>query len=515
MFYFESIELFMHTLDPLTAMQLTAGSTLNRPSAVIRELIDNAIDAQAQHIHIYLDAQGTLAVHDDGIGMTADELVSAFQRHTTSKLTRYDDLQTLTTLGFRGEALAAIAAVARVICISRTVQCTSAHEIRMAAGEMHDLRPCAGVVGTTIRVERLYHTMPHRRHFWRQPQTERHHIVDVCTQYALIYPHIRMTVTYEQQVLLATSGSGNHTQALSEVWPDTTTQAIHAGSSRDAGELHGFVGNQAAPARRQQIVAINHRPVAVKGFIAHLLDEVLPPVQGRHPTALLHFRLPSDTIDINQRSHKDELGIRTPSIIARLAYDAIRRPMPDVAGPIHLVQRVPEARFIGRHAEWCIWSSVEGIIIMDPANAMRWCGITSLKSGNVCVPPYPLNTQDAQVFMQYADQWEQLGIHLTHNHYNQLCITRIPDTARTEALDTAIQACLRTMRRGGTLAMGLGYLVDPSWLYAQLAQHPTPWDGHVLFMVGHQRIAHALRTPLMTTVTLDQSQQSQGSTTPP
>lgn len=505
MFLFESIE--MHTLDPLTAMQLTAGSTLNRPSAVIRELIDNAIDAHARHISIHLDAQGTLAVHDDGIGMTADELAVAFQRHTTSKLRRYDDLLTLETLGFRGEALSAIAAIARVTCISRTAQCTSAHEIRLAAGEMHDLRPCAGVIGTTMRVERLYQAMPHRRHFWRQPHTERHHIIDVCTQYALIYPHIRVTVTYEQQVVLATSGSGDSAQCLCEIWPDSSMQAVNATSTGNAGELQGFVGTQTAPARRQQIVAINQRPIAVRGFIAHLIDEVLPPVQGQHPAALLHFRLPNDVIDVNQRSNKDELGIRTPSVIARLLYDAIRIPSINNVPMIHVPQRLPQAVFVGRHAEWLLWSSIEGLMIMDPANVMRICGISALESGRLCVPPYPLDTAGAQLFLRCANQWEQLGIHLVHNPHNQLCITRLPRMSHTHALDTAMSACIRTMRRGGTLAMGLGHFLDPDWLYTQLARCATPWDGHALFMIGHQRMAHALRMPSTPIAAPDQSLQ--------
>lgn len=507
MFYFESIK--MHTLDPLTAMQLSAGSTLNRPAAVIRELIDNAIDAQARHITIYLDAQGALAVHDDGIGMTADELACAFQRHTTSKLHRYDDLLTLQTLGFRGEALAAIAAIARVTCVSRTAHCNSAHEIRLAAGEIHDLRPCAGVVGTAVRVERLYHAIPHRRHFWRQPHTERHHIVDVCIQYALIYPHIRFMVTYEQQVLLATPGTGDIAHTLHEIWPHITMHTIHAHSPDKSGELHGYIGDEFVTARRHQIVAINHRPVAVRGFMAHVIDEVLPPVQGRHATAVLHFVLPHDVIDVNQRSHKDELGIRTPSIIARLLYDAIRRPIHGAGtAHIHVPHCVPQVTLIGRYAEWILWSSSEGIIVMDPANVMRLCAITSLESGTVCVPPYPLDQHTTQVFARYADQWGQLGINLIYNQHNQLCITRLPKLAQTHALDTALHACVRTIRRGGTFAMGLGHLLDPDWLYTQLSHYPNPWDGHALFMIGHQRIAQALRPSHPTTEALGQSLQS-------
>jgi len=507
MFYLESVQ--MHTLDPLTAMQLTAGSTLNRPSAVIRELIDNAIDAQSTHISIYLDAHGSLAVHDDGIGMSADELARAFQRYTTSKLTCYDDLLTLKTLGFRGEALAAIAAIARVTCISRTAQCATAHEVRIAAGELQDLRPCAGVVGTAIHVERLYQAIPHRRNFWRQPHTERQHIIDICTQYALIYPHIRVTVVHENQVVLATQGSGDITRALHEIWPHSEMHRVSADLTGGAGYLRGFVGDQLSPARRHQIVAINHRPIAVRGFIAHVIDEVLPPVQGRHTTAVLHFMLPNDAIDINLRSYKDELGIRTPSVIARLLYDAIRQPQACVSTPpIYATQVLPKLTFIGRHGEWLLWSSVEGIVIMDPANVMRTCAITSLESGTLCVPPYPLDTQTANVFLNHVDQWEPFGIQLTHDNHAQLCVTRLPRMAHTQALDTALDACTRTIRRGGTFAMGLGHLLDPVWLYTQLTQHPNPWDYNALFMIGHQRIAHALRLPHATTGVLAQSPQS-------
>jgi DNA mismatch repair ATPase MutL len=370
------------------------------------------------------------------------------------------------------------------------------------------------MVGTSIRVEQLYQSMPHRRRFWRQPHTERQHIVDTCTQYALIYPHIRMTVTFEQQGLLATTGSGDHMQTLHEVWPHINMYTVNAHSTGGSGEVMGYVGDHAIPTRRCQVVAINQRPVAVRGFIAHIIDEVLPPFQGQHTATLLQFRLPKDSIDINQRNQKDELGIRTPSVIARLLYDAIRQPSIQHVPPIHVSQQLPQATYIGRHAEWLLWSSSEGVIVMDPANVIHMCGITTFASGQLCVPPYPLDHATAQLFLQYADQWQQLGLQFIHNQDNQLCITRIPHMAHTHALDTAIRSCVRTIRRGGTLAMGLGHLLDPDWLYTQLTRHPTPWDGQALLMIGHQRIAHALRMPSAMTAVLDQAQLPQVRATP-
>ena len=485
----------MHTLDPLTAAQITAGSTLNRPSAVIRELIENAIDAQAQHIAIYIDSNGTLTVQDDGIGMTVDELPRAFLRHTTSKLTHYDDLLTLRTLGFRGEALAAIGAIARVRCISKTNHCPTAHEIRIAGGELHDLRPCAGTTGTRIIVERLYHTIPHRRQFWRQPHTERQHIVDVCTHYAIIYAHISITVYLDQQVLLHTTGSGNIMNAIHHVWPNISLTPVTATLPHQFGQLAGYIGDTHAGARRQQVVAINNRPIAIRGFIAHLIDEVLPPYKHQHPTAVFCFTLPADSIDVNLRSNKDELGIRTPSTIARLLYDAVRT-QPDTSA-LHIVpiQNIPQLTFVGYYADWMVWHSVEGLVVMNPANVMHTCNITTLAPGALCVPPYVLDQKSSTLFLEHASAWDQLGLQLAHNHQNQLCLTRLPYMAHTNALSHALAACCRTVRSGGSFAMGIGHLLDPHWLYAQLIQHPRPWDGHALFMVGHQRITQALRIP--------------------
>lgn len=495
----------MHTLDPLTATQLHAGSTLNRPAAVIRELIDNALDAQASIISIYLDSHGRLRVHDNGIGIRASDLPLAFQRHTTTKLTQYDDLVTLTTLGFRGEALAAIAAVARVTCISRTATCERAHEIRIAGGEIHDIRPCAGTVGTDITIERLYHAIPHRRHFWRQPQTERQHILDVCIQYALIYPSVAFRVYDNATTQLATDGNGSSYHAVACIWPHIQAHPIDARLDPQTS-VTGYIAHDVAPSRRQQIIAINRRPIGVRGFFAHLLDELLPPHRNHHPTAVLHFTIPHEHIDINVRSNKDELGIRTPSTIARLLYAAMSTHTPPAHTPIALGSiHLPTLTYIGRHKDWHIWSSVEGIVIMNPANVMHACHIKNLDAGMLCVPPYPLDTQTATLFTTHASHWQAYGLELAYNHQQQLCITRLPHSATTTALDSALAACVRTMRNGGTFAMGIGHLLDPQWLYTCIQALPNPWAHHAIWMISHQRLADALRMPHGATAILDQS----------
>lgn len=495
----------MHTLDSTTTAQLSAGSTINRPAAVIRELIDNAIDAHATVISIYLDGQGRMRVQDNGTGMCSEDLTMAFQSHTTSKITRYEDLGTLTTLGFRGDALASIAAIARVTCISRTSACNTAHELRIAGGVVHDIRPCAGTIGTDITVERLYNTIPHRRSFWRQPHTERQYIVDVCTQYALIYTEISFGVFYEQTTLLHTPGTHDLHQTMLAIWPQIEPTYVHAQMHDNAIQVHGYIAPTTAAARRLQIVAINRRPVLVRGFLAHLIDEVVPPIRNRHPTVVLHFTLPSDEIDVNFRNNKDELGLRSPSMVARLLHAAIRTPPSQPVLFQADTPMLPTLTYIGRHNDWHVWSGVEGLVVINPANVMQACHITTLERGALCVPPYPLNHHTATIFHAHTEQWRTLGIQLEYDRDSRLCLTRLPLHATHEALDIALAACIRTIRHGGTFAMGIGHLLNPIWLYEQLHTIRNPWDYHAVWMIGNHRLADTLRITTASTEVPGQS----------
>lgn len=485
----------MHQLDNLTATQLVAGATLDRPAAVIRELIDNAIDAGAQRIQIHVDAQGRMQVHDDGWGMTASELPLAFTRHTTSKITCYADLVGLQTLGFRGEALASIAAVARVTCVSRTTATPHAHELRIAGGEVHDIRPCAGAVGTHVTVERLFYTTPHRRNFWRQPYSEAQHIGDIVSRYALCYPAIAFHYASGDYAPLITSGSGDIAQAVHELWHDGEVTWVQAQLAGTEATLHGVLVSvrSAAPQRRRQIIAINKRPVPARGLIARLLDELLPPQRQYHPAVVLHFQLANDSIDVNLRANKEEVGIRSPSIIARLLYGALRQPLfvpPNITTPL---VGMPPQRVLGYHHAWIVASASDGITVFCPANIMAHCGITQLPSGAIVVPPYPLPARAQQLFMPHILAFARLGLALQWHNDQQLVITRLPANYHQHPLDQCITAMTQTLHHGGSPAMAVGHLIDGDYLIAQLRAHPAPWQGHTSFIVAHYRMLTALR----------------------
>lgn len=482
----------MHILDPLTATQLAAGATIDRPAAVVRELLDNAIDAGAHSIAVRV-ADGRIEVCDDGCGMSEAELVLAFQRHATSKLTTANDTVGIRTLGFRGEALAAMAAVAALTAVSRRASDSHGTEVRFAAGELHALDACAAPVGTTITVERLFYTTPHRRLFWRQPTVELQRIADMVTRYALCYPAIAFSSEIAHVDPVQTTGSGELLQAVQELWHDPDIQPF-------AAELHGYparvtgvVGgiHSGRPLRRRQIVAINQRPIAPRGTIAHLIDEVLPPQRQVHPACVLLFSLPGDSVEVNSREGKEDVQLRSPSVVARLLYQAFRMPQSAAPAPaIHVP--LPPLTVIGCYHEWILASGVEGVFVLSPANIMHHCAVQHLARGALIVPPLPIPTRLTNVFLPHLNALASCGVTCTMSD-GVLVLTTLPAEARPLGADTALHMLARALRSGATPAQAIGPLLQPEWLIDTLRRHPDPWGGNTCFVVGQQRIQHTLR----------------------
>lgn len=484
----------MHILDPLTATQLAAGATIDRPAAVVRELLDNAIDAGAGCIRVHVE-EGRITVADDGCGMSEPELLLAFQRHATSKLQSANDTVGLQTLGFRGEALAAIAAVAALTAVSRRVTDDHGVEVRYAAGELHDLRACAAPVGTTVSVERLFYTTPHRRLFWRQPMVEAQRIADMVMRYALCYPAIAFACTVPHTDPIQTSGSGVLAQAILEVWLDPDIRPVAGELVGYPAQVTGAVGgaHSGRPMRRRQIVAINQRPIAVRGAVAHLIDEVLPPQKQLYPACVLSFAIPADSVDVNSREGKEDVLLRSPSVIARLLYQAFRAPLQHPAAPI-LAVALPPLTVIGVHHEWIVASGVEGIYVLSPANIMQHCGVTTLARGAVIVPPYPIAPAAARIIAPHQAALAALGF-VCLCETDGVALTALPAALRECGAATAVTLVARGLRAGLTPAQAVGALLDPEWLIATLRAHPDPWSGNTCFVVGHHRIQQSLRRP--------------------
>src|SRR5215210_6226241 len=187
----------IHVLSDQLANQIAAGEVVERPASVAKELVENSIDAGARRIEVDVEAGGRrlLRVSDDGEGMTRDDAVLAFERHATSKISTADDLHNIGTLGFRGEALASIASVARVELITQMEGEAEGTRVLVEGGRMRDVKPAARPRGTTITVRDLFFNIPARRKFLRSEATESFHLTSLVTHYALAHPEIAFVLT--------------------------------------------------------------------------------------------------------------------------------------------------------------------------------------------------------------------------------------------------------------------------------------------------------------------------------
>jgi DNA mismatch repair protein MutL len=237
----------IHVLSPEVAAKIAAGEVVERPASVVKELLENAVDAGAKTVHVEILQGGRrlVRVMDDGSGIPADEVPLAFARHATSKLTSVDDLSHITTLGFRGEALASIGAVSHLTLVSRPAAQPTATRIRLEGGEQVSLGVAGSPAGTIITVENLFYNVPARLKFLKADATEAGHIQRLVSHYALAYPQLRFRLQSDQRTTFQTNGSGDLVDALAAVFgPDVARQMILVeGADPAAGvKVTGYAG---------------------------------------------------------------------------------------------------------------------------------------------------------------------------------------------------------------------------------------------------------------------------------
>ncbi|MBO0782309.1 MAG: DNA mismatch repair endonuclease MutL, partial [Ktedonobacteraceae bacterium] len=240
-------------LAPDVAAKIAAGEVVERPASVVKELIENSIDAGATQIRVDLTNGGLqlIRVTDNGSGIPSDELPLALSRHATSKVERIDDLEHIRSLGFRGEALASIAAVAEVSLLSRPHEAEQGFQISATGGQISDVAPAAAPTGTSLTVRNLFSAVPARLKFLKSRNTEVSHCHHLLEQYALAYPEIRFSVFSDGRQILATPGDGRLLSVLVEVYgPQVATQMVPVqGEERPADEQYPVVsGYSSRPA---------------------------------------------------------------------------------------------------------------------------------------------------------------------------------------------------------------------------------------------------------------------------
>jgi DNA mismatch repair protein MutL len=322
-------------LPPVVVNRIAAGEVVERPAAALKELVENAIDAGARQIDIALREGGRtlIAVGDDGIGMSADELQLAVERHCTSKLPE-DDLTQIATLGFRGEALPSIGAVGRLRIVSRPRAAEHAWEIAVEAGRKGRPSPAAHPPGTRVEVRDLFFATPARLKFLKSARAERDLALDAVRRLAMAYPAIAFTVTGdEERVLLRLPAAENNGNAGAEarlaalLGRDFAENSIAIAAERGGFRLSGRAGlptlNRALP--RDQFLVVNRRPVRDRmlvGAVRGAYQDVL--ARDRHPIVALFLDGPEEAIDVNVHPAKAEVRFRDAALVRGLIVGALK-----------------------------------------------------------------------------------------------------------------------------------------------------------------------------------------------
>lgn len=330
-------------LSDEVASQIAAGEVVERPASVVKELIENSLDAGAATIVIRVEQAGRrlIEVGDDGCGIAAGEMRLAVARHATSKLSTAEDLFRIRSLGFRGEALASIGSVSRMTFLSRSQEAEVGARLTVEAGQVGPLEQAGMPVGTVVRVEDLFFNVPARLKFLKTDQTERNQISALVTRYALAYPSVRMTLILDGKIALQTNGSGDRREVLAQVYGVDIARQLLEVSLEEGGEsVTGFISPIALTRsnRREITFFVNGRWVQDASLSSALLQAYHTLLMvGRYPLSALLVTLPPEDVDVNVHPAKAEVRFRKPDQVFSLVQRAVRRallaysPVPQVS----------------------------------------------------------------------------------------------------------------------------------------------------------------------------------------
>lgn len=321
--------------------QIAAGEVVERPAAVVKELLENSLDAGSRKISISLLQGGRkeIRVVDNGCGMSPDDALLAVERHATSKIRTLKDLQSVQTLGFRGEALPSIASVSRFALISREPEVLSGTCIRMEGGILREVRELGCAPGTAVTVRDLFYNVPVRRKFLRSVETEMANISDQVMKLALSHPSVHFQMSHENRSVFAFDQTGSLFDRVSQVLGADLTETLNDFAvAAPPIDLHGFVARPQVQKSnsRSMFIFVNGRPVwdrILNQSVLRAYDSLLP--KGKYPVVVLFLSMPPELVDVNVHPTKREIRLHSPGpvmeTIQRVLRKALARTPHDVA----------------------------------------------------------------------------------------------------------------------------------------------------------------------------------------
>ena len=353
----------IHVLAPEVASQIAAGEVVERPASVVKELVENSLDAGAGKIIITVKEAGKrlIEVADDGSGIPSEEISLTASRHATSKLSTADDLFHINTLGFRGEALASIGSVSHLTIISRYSNSDLGAQLHVDGGKMSAVEPVGTPAGTVVRVEDLFYNVPARLKFLKKDVTERRHIEEFVTRYALAYPGVRFQLRQDDRITVQTSGSGDRREVLASLYSvDLAQQMLEVLAEYEHLTVTGFTSaiTHTRSNRREITMFINGRWVQDSALVTAVIKAYHTYLMvGRYPQAALFLQMPPEMVDVNVHPTKAEVRFREREQIFSGVQRATRRallahtPVPGIGmSPVGIPESSSE--FTGKNNAW-------------------------------------------------------------------------------------------------------------------------------------------------------------------
>ena len=377
----------VRVLPPEVTSKIAAGEVIERPSSVVKELIENSLDARASEISIEAHNGGVsyLRVTDNGCGLSAAEAEIAVRRHATSKITSLDDLEHIRTLGFRGEALPSIASVAEVEILTRDHGSSAASYLHLESGRISGREKKSRPQGTTITVRRLFQNFPARLKFLKSAATESGHISALVGQFALAYPEVRFDLVIDGRTGLRTAGDAELRSAISVVYGlDTARKMLEVEGSDSLINIQGLASPPSVQrSTRSHLSFFVNRRYVRNSILAKAVETAYQGLMmtGRHPLAVLNITIPPEEVDVNVHPTKLEVKFRNNNNVLTAIVKALRdtlsrsplpsaRPVPEEAStrPLWEPQAagIPALRTVGQlSSSYILAEGEEGLYLID------------------------------------------------------------------------------------------------------------------------------------------------------
>jgi len=464
-------------LPDILASQVAAGEVVERPASVVKELVENSLDAGAKAVMVDIERGGVglIRVADDGCGMAREDALLSLERHATSKLRTVADLSTVMTLGFRGEAVPSIASVAKFRMITRRAEDLSGTEIAVDGGKVRDVRDAGGAPGTVIEARSLFFNMPARRKFMRAESTEAAHVEQQVRLHALAAPGVRFRFRRDDKVIFDLPGVADPVDRVRQLVGNELGGELVAMPERmgPGMSVKGFVlpAKHARKGRRHQFVFLNGRPIEDAAVTKGLAEGFRGNLQeGLHPAAWLWLELEPQLVDVNVHPAKREVRFHRPfevrDLISQTVAECLRpapvkRPEPireastpmvsqptfhpsqpellalPAAAEAPVKRRAPDFRLIGMLQErYVIMESADGLVLFDPKAARERILFEKLSKGrkdgmetqSLLVPLlFELDPRDLDLLLRERMALLDAGIEIEAFGGNTLQVRSLPE----------------------------------------------------------------------------------------